>query len=162
MFEVLRMIVPDTDHDYSAMRFENHEADILKLINTYQTDDVTMSIEPEWLFPKGKPEKFEDGVVAASREFREETGITETNMKITSINPIVSFYQADNDFIYETQYWIYIFDDEPSLPNRFQSFEVMSRKWMNIDDVLKAVKRHQIVVVGEAINQIQKLKIQIS
>lgn len=155
MFELLSIVVPNTDHDYSAMRFENHESDILQLINLYQSTNHTRD-DPEWLFPKGKPERQEDGFNAASREFEEETGIDSSRLVILSSSPIISYYQADNDFIYETQYWTTVFSRTPDMPDRFQSYEVMARKWFDQSEISTFARTHQLTVLQEATVQINK------
>ena len=155
LFELLSIVVPNTDHDYSAMRFENHENDLLQLINLYQSTKHIRD-DPEWLFPKGKPERLEDGFSAASREFEEETGIDSSHLTILSDSPIISYYQADNDFIYETQYWTTVFSTEPNMPNRFQSYEVMAREWFDHSQISTFAKPHQLGVFKGALTQINK------
>lgn len=155
MFDLLAITVPLGDHDYAAMRFETHENDILKLTNLYLSSG-DMKNEPEWLFPKGKPDRFEDGIMTASREFTEETGIESSRFNILPTNPIVSYYQADNDFIYETQYWIGVCDAYPEMPDRFQNYEVMARRWFNAEEVQGNSKPHQISVLHEVTKQLRK------
>jgi 8-oxo-dGTP pyrophosphatase MutT (NUDIX family) len=131
------------------MRFETHETDILKLINIVQSDR-NVKEHPEWLFPKGKPDHFEDSFTAARREFEEETGVVSKNLGILPGGPITSYYQADNDFVYETQYWVALFDDTPEMPSRFQSYEVMTRRWFTRAEIEEFARPHQLMVLRGA------------
>ena len=153
--ELLTIVCPGGDHDYSAMRFDNHENLILQLINKAQCDRDILD-EPEWLFPKGRPDKHENGLDAALREFREETGISPGRIRPINQWPIVDHYKADNDFIYETRYWILVFDTEPPIPTKFQSYEVSARGWKTKDEVEEAIKATQCNIFHEAASQLSK------
>ena len=153
--ELLRIVYPGGDHEYSAMRFDNHENYILQLINKAQSDK-NIPDEAEWLFPRGRSEKFESNIDTALREFREETGVNPVNKNVVNKWPIVDYYKADNDFIYESRYWIIIYDDEPEIPKRFQSYEVATRAWKDRESIEILIKRSQINIFHESINQISK------
>jgi 8-oxo-dGTP pyrophosphatase MutT (NUDIX family) len=153
--DLLKIICPVGDHEYSAMRFDNHENDILKLINIAQsTKDLPE--EPEWLFPKGRPDKAEQGLETARREFKEETGVDPGDLQPVNQWPIVDHYKADNDFIYETKYWVLVFNKECDIPSKFQSYEVAARAWKTRDEVEELIKASQRNIFHEATNQILK------
>lgn len=153
--DLLKIVCPMCDNDYGAMRFDNHENDILKLINIAQ-NRKDLPDEPEWLFPKGRPEKSELPLYTASREFKEETGIDIGTRSPINKWPIVNHYKADNDFIYETRYWVIIFENEAVIPANFQSYEVAARAWKSKEQVYEIVKESQYSVLTDAVNQIIK------
>lgn len=158
IYDVLRIVCSVVgDHNYAAMRFENHENDILHFVNKALADRDTQEY-PEWLFPKGKSEKHENSIDTAFREFYEETGvaIADNQKQVINQHPIVNHYQADNDFVYETRYWIVLFDEEIPVPSKLQSYEVVSRAWKSRDEIETLVRPHQLSILREASTQIAK------
>jgi 8-oxo-dGTP pyrophosphatase MutT (NUDIX family) len=153
--DLLKIVCPGGDNEYSAMRFDNHENDILKLLNITQSDK-NIPEEAEWLFPKGRPDKSELPIDTAYREFKEETGVNADGNVPINQWPIVDHYKADNDFIYETKYWIVVFEDECEIPAKFQSYEVSAREWKTRVEVEELTRGSQRNIFQEASNQILK------
>jgi hypothetical protein len=89
------------------------------------------------------------------REFAEETGVS-SNLQPINTWPIVDSYKADNDFIYETRYWVVKFAEEAVLPYRFQSYEVKTRAWKSGGEVESIASTSQLNVFHEAKAQLFK------
>lgn len=78
-----------------------------------------------WEFPKGHRNPYEDTIVAALRELREETTIESLRVRIMAKSPIVYTYEGTNHQLYTVSYYIGLYDDrdqvevvEPSTTER--------------------------------------------
>ena len=153
IYDLLHIVAPGVDHDYVAMRFENHESDILRLINEAQNAPETLE-HPNWLFPKGRPNRHEAPYDTALREFTEETGV---NMELEALNtnPIIGYYVADNDFIYESRYWVIECPAELELPGKFRSSEILARAWVDRGECLDRLRAQHTSIFQDACRQIK-------
>lgn len=63
--------------------------------------------ETEWGFPKGRRNINEDDIACAVREFREETGITMRNIRISrDIKPLEEIFTGSNKIRYKHVYYV--------------------------------------------------------
>ena len=157
--EMVRMILPVENVEYATLRFRRSQNVISKLLNHVQHTTAS-NPEPEWLFPKGRSERGEAGEYAARREFVEETGIQLAPNDITLVDedPITTTHLADNDFIYETQYFVAVFGEELYLPKIFSNFEISARAWRTRDELQSILGTKQLLVLTEAQRKISRLK----
>lgn len=98
--------------------------------------------EPEWGFPKGRPNRGESDIDCARREFREETGISEDDLRILP-KEYKEVYTGTNGIVYENRYFIGICNQmdvymDPS--NRLQKKEVSDIRWFLIKNVSKIIR----------------------
>lgn len=114
---------------YSYHRLLDLKDDILELDIKYQLDSVLYGI------PKGRINPKEDSILAAIREFKEETGIS----IITNINPEPITYQTEGvaGGIYQLKCWIYEVDSEIDLNETKvgDTREISNRTWVKIPKV---------------------------
>lgn len=149
--DVVKLVLPLVDMKYAVCRWTRHQDEICRLLNHIQhtTDSPA---EPEWLFPKGRSEWNEAPLTAALREFREETGVevNDTDLVILNEHPITITHMADNDFIYETQYFVACVSSELVLPATFTNFEIAFRRWHTRQELATLLGPQQLTVVNEA------------
>jgi 8-oxo-dGTP pyrophosphatase MutT (NUDIX family) len=99
--------------------------------------------ETEWGWPKGRRNLMESDKSCATREFREETGIRPTNIRIRFDKPVEEVFMGSNQVRYKHVYYIaeYIPNKVPN-PNElsqeithgFQVSEIRSVRWFTYDE----------------------------
>lgn len=116
-------------NDYSYQRLLDLKDDILDLDSTICLDQVLYGI------PKGRLNPKEDTIIAAIREFKEETGIKIVN----NINPEPYVYKTPGvaGGTYQLKCWIYEVDDEIDLNQTeiTDTHEICHRKWVMVPKV---------------------------
>lgn len=155
--EMCHMILPANNVEYANLRFLRCQDEISRLLNHVQhTTDPRP--EPEWLFPKGRLERGETPNQAARREFIEETGVqlTAADINLIDEDPITTTHLADNDFIYETQYFVAIVPEELYLPKTFSNFEISARAWRSREELQNILGTKQLLVLTEAQRKISR------
>ena len=128
------------EYQKSLSRFESVKYSIRKYIRENPEKGWD---EPEWGFPKGRPNRGETDIDCAKREFREETGINEDNLRILR-KEYKEVYTGTNGIVYENRYFVAICNYmsvciDPS--NRLQKKEVSGIKWFRIEDVPKVIRK---------------------
>lgn len=125
-------------------------------INLEYILDNTKSLynETEWGFPKGRRNINEDDITCAVREFREETGITMKNIRISrDIKPLEEIFTGSNKIRYKHVYYVGRYQSskydtqtatyyDPS--NHFQNKEVKDVKWFSYKDAQNLIRECNI------------------
>jgi len=76
----------------------------LKYISSNVTADYSIK---EWGFPKGRRNKMETGIECAIREFKEESGYTDSDIEVIhQINPLVEVFTGTNGILYKHIYYV--------------------------------------------------------
>lgn len=119
----------DPPNNYSYQRLLDLKDDILEIDTTTCLDGVLYGI------PKGRLNPKEDTIIAAIREFREETGIK----IVSNINPEPYVYKTPGvaGGTYQLKCWIYELEDEVDL-NTVEitdKQEICHRMWVTIPQV---------------------------
>lgn len=132
------------EYKYSKNKFEklillNKLEKLVKIIPTYDS--------PEWGFPKGKRNLFENNIDCAIRELKEETSIIINNNDILNkLNCICEEYTGSNNINYKHIYYLNYMDnhnDEKILNYSYDmNYEVSSIKWFNWDDAIKHIRTY--------------------
>ena len=95
---------------------------------------------PEWGFPKGRRNLYEEDLDCAKREFTEETGINEENYKIVNINRIYETFKGSNGIRYRHIYYIANLIGEPDLNidpnNKNQITEISDISWFSYSEAI--------------------------
>lgn len=116
--------------------------------------DNTSSLynETEWGFPKGRRNINEDDVSCAIREFREETGITVRNIRISrDIKPLEEVFTGSNKIRYKHVYYVARYQsqkhDSNTQPqnhydpsNMYQSKEVKDVQWFSYQEAQQRIR----------------------
>jgi 8-oxo-dGTP pyrophosphatase MutT (NUDIX family) len=120
----------------------NNEIYSLKnLINNSKTNWV----EAEWGFPKGRKNYQEKDLIAARREFEEETGYSKDDLKIIqNIVPFEEIFTGSNYKSYKHKYYIAKLENGANPVNSFQDSEVSSLKWVTFNESYKIIRPYNL------------------
>jgi ADP-ribose pyrophosphatase YjhB (NUDIX family) len=94
--------------------------------------------EPEWGFPKGRRNKYENNHDCAHREFIEETNLS-NYIQFDRIGTIEETFTGTDNNLYKHIYYI-AGSDENYLTNNFDNYEVGNIGWFTIDQVLNLLR----------------------
>ena len=123
--------------------------DIIKQkMGTLLNNSLSVFVDPEWGFPKGRRKIREEDVDCAIREFDEETGIGIKNIKL--VKELTSFeeiFYGTNKILYRHVYYVATAEyNEMSLlvdPHNYnQAREVRAISWLSYKDALKKIRDH--------------------
>lgn len=143
------------EYDKSHRRFKECVADVRDYIRTLRDTNV----DPEWTFPKGRPQGGERDIDCATREFEEETGIDKSRLRIYPDMKLKEVYTGTNGIVYETHFYIATVDEaSPCInpENRHQIEEVSDVAWISPSEIrtkMRSTYLSKEVVLREAIEQ---------
>jgi len=106
---------------------------------------------PEWGFPKGRRNKFENNVNCANREFMEETNLNNYTY-FDRINSIEETFLGTNNINYKHIYYL-AYSEEEKLDFNIDNYEIGNIGWFTIDQILKLLRPYNESKVN-IINQI--------
>jgi len=106
---------------------------------------------PEWGFPKGRRNKFENNVNCANREFVEETNLTNYTY-FDRINSIEETFFGTNNINYKHIYYL-ASSEEEELNYNNDNYEIGNIGWFTIDEILKLLRPYHESKIN-IINQI--------
>jgi 8-oxo-dGTP pyrophosphatase MutT (NUDIX family) len=100
---------------------------------------------PEWGFPKGRLDSFENEFSCAVREVREETGLTTQDIvPIRNLQPIQESFFGSNHVHYCHKYFIAympnVKDITVDLSNNHMVREIGNIRWFSLDDALRIIR----------------------
>ena len=121
------------------------------LLNGIGTNNITLKnlidksstnwIEPEWGFPKGRRNKYENDYNCALREFEEETGYSKENINIIdNIIPYEEIFTGSNYKCYKNIYYLANIGNTIIPKYNFQKTEVSSIKWCSYDEAINIIR----------------------
>lgn len=127
---------------FKYLKENNILQELLKSINSQWN-------EPEWGFPKGRRNLYEDDIACAEREFIEETGIKKNDYIILKhINPITEVFTGTNNIPYKHVYYIGLFLSDSDINinenNKYQVAEVGKIGWFNYNDSMNLIRPYNI------------------
>lgn len=95
------------NYDKSKKQYSRIKNKILYYLN----ETNTKILEPQWEFPKGKKKHSEDKLVAAKREFEEETCLYPSKLNVLSDKTYQEIYEGTNGKKYSTIYFVAKYPD---------------------------------------------------
>ena len=103
--------------------------------------DIDCLPETEWGFPKGRRNLMESDKACAIREFREETGIRPSDIRIRGNKPLDEVFTGSNGVRYRHVYYVaeYVGDKRSSASDTFDCFEsneIKTVKWMTFSEAM--------------------------
>jgi len=110
-----------------------------------------------WGFPKGRKKLRETVYQAATREFKEETGINLEQIKI--LDQVASVhYMGSIINQYNITCYVAIVDQEITLGDKYDKREISQRKWMDYDEAEKRLVPDQLPLLQQARDIVNILK----
>lgn len=99
--------------------------------------------EPEWGFPKGRRNVYEQPLECALREFEEETNINKNHINILDrIAPLNEYFVGTNNINYKHTYYLSITSncDEVDITTENQYIEIGNIGWFNYDEMITMIR----------------------
>jgi 8-oxo-dGTP pyrophosphatase MutT (NUDIX family) len=135
-------------NDYDASK---HKFELLRdsgLLSKILSNTVSKWDIPEWGFPKGRRNPKENDYDCAVREFKEETGLKDTEFKvITNMDPLCETFYGDNNVHYCHKYYLAICDTNvtPKLDEYpHQEREIGDIRWVAVNDALGLIRDENV------------------
>jgi 8-oxo-dGTP pyrophosphatase MutT (NUDIX family) len=102
--------------------------------------------EPEWGFPKGRPNFQEKDFTCAIREFCEETGCEQSLLKhISNICPFEEIFTGSNYKSYKHKYYLMFIENTASFPiSSYEKVEVSKIEWKSFEDCLNSIRLYNL------------------
>lgn len=128
----------------SGILIQNQFYSLVSLIE--ESMQYTTWQEPEWGFPKGRRNFQEKDFECAMREFCEETGYLETNLKnITNILPFEEIFMGSNYKSYKHKYFLGSMDYAISTTKtKFEPSEVSKMEWFSFETCISLMRDYNI------------------
>ena len=129
------------DYDSSEKRFVQIREHLSDLILQYPTK----WLEPEWGFPKGRRNPYENDMSCAIREFQEETGLKRADFVVLQNTYSISeTFFGSNHVHYCHKYYIAICNTsvevEMNLQDLHMTREIGAIKWCSLDEATSKIR----------------------
>lgn len=129
------------DYESSEKRFIQIREYLPELVRQYPTKWT----EPEWGFPKGRRNPYENDMSCAIREFQEETGLKRTDfMVLQNVHSISETFFGSNHVHYCHKYYIAICNPtvevELNQQNHHMTREIGAIKWCSLDEATSKIR----------------------
>jgi hypothetical protein len=102
--------------------------------------------EPEWGFPKGRKDLFENDFQCAVREFCEETKMDKKHLiAIYNLEPFKEEFVGSNYKIYNHYYYLMKMDyDKSKITDDFANYEVSQLKWLSFAECVAKIRNYNV------------------
>lgn len=146
-----RAMESDTKEHYSKDKIQllmngvsETKYNLLSLLD--EADTISIWMEPEWGFPKGRRNTQEKDYECALREFSEETGYSISVLNnIRNIFPFEEIFIGSNYKAYRHKYYLMNISYTHSLSVKtFQKSEVSGMEWKNYEDCMKMIRSYNL------------------
>jgi 8-oxo-dGTP pyrophosphatase MutT (NUDIX family) len=131
--------------EYEEAKLKFNKLKEVEIIKKLISQSNNIYITPEWELPKGRKQGNELNINSGIREFFEETGLANTDIKIyQNIKPLEEIYTSYNNIRYRHVYYFgkFISDKEIAvdLNNNIQTNEVGDIKWSSFEEALELIR----------------------
>jgi len=104
---------------------------------------------PEWEFPKGRRNNRETNIKCATREFEEETDLTDKEyILLDNVAPLSEEYIGSNGVRYKHIYYIAFYKGERDLKINTEKYEqyteISDIAWLSFDECIKILRNEQL------------------
>lgn len=132
------MSLPEKEIVISKSTISNDIINYIKL-------SKTSWIEPEWEFPKGRRNPGEKDIECAVREFVEETGYSQKDIKlIENILPFEEVFIGSNEKSYKQKYYLAYNENNLDILDKFQKSEVSKVAWLTYEECIKKIRYYNV------------------
>lgn len=116
---------------------------------------------PEWEFPKGRRNNRETNIKCATREFEEETDLTDKEyILLDNVAPLSEEYIGSNGVRYKHIYYIAFYKGSRELKintERYEQYtEISDIAWLSFDDCFKILRNEQLTK-KDVLKKLQKI-----
>ena len=129
-------------------------------ISSLIENSTTKWSETEWEFPKGRRNYQEKYLDCAIREFEEETGYSQEDLKIIeNIIPFEEIFIGSNHKSYKHKYYLAYMDkvnDDSAMNEKFQKTEVSKMEWKTLSECIDSIRPYHLEK-KQLINNINKV-----
>lgn len=140
------------DYEISKQRFDaitERDESGTNMLERIIAETTTIWTQPEWGFPKGRRNPGETDMKCAIREFEEETGIFEKDIKVVqNMEPLLETFYGDNHIHYCHKYYLAQIpvgvEFAPIETSMHMSREIGDIGWFTIDDALTRIRSENI------------------
>jgi 8-oxo-dGTP pyrophosphatase MutT (NUDIX family) len=145
-----------------ALKDKRHYDRLEKIFYSHNTDRLNGILKNSsygnlnWEFPKGRKEASENDIVAAMREFEEETGITKYNILWNAKPYFVSF--TDGGIKYKYSIYTAISSDEPLFDPAVKNCEISEISWVPASSATHLLRGDFFGVFKAVVKNIKKQK----
>lgn len=113
--------------------------------------------EPEWGFPKGRRNYLENDLTCAIREFKEETGLNDYDIKIIkNILPYDEIFMGSNYKSYKHKYYLALINNKNIDLSNYQKSEVSNIKLATLEECIDLIRPYNLEKI-EIIKKIDKM-----
>lgn len=141
-------------------RFKRIQPELENILKETNTETV----EPQWIFPKGKKNSRETPIDCAVREFKEETRMNIDEIDIISEEPFIETFKGSNGKSYSTHYYIAyanepieikttIIDEVVRKNKHTVSEEISHMEWLTLENAKKKLNNRRC----NMLNSVDKL-----
>ncbi len=105
--------------------------------------------EPEWGFPKGRRNRYEDDLKCAIRETEEETGLHKHQLNIfENVDPLSETFYGDNKVYYCHKYFLAMANGHCEVrlnnSNPLMVREIRSIRWVPVDEAIRLIRPENV------------------
>ena len=156
-------LIKNREQDFSSAEAKFQRIHVDKYIDQSQSK----WLETEWGFPKGRRDLKETNMEAARREFREETNIAVSLLRLVSSTPFIELYRGSDNIFYKHIYFLHELDPQCSLTptlgamNTFQMSEISDIGFYTLDECVDKIRDYhqsKIQVLQKVDNYIECLR----
>ena len=133
------------DWEYSSLRLTETSHIALQIIMACDVSNNELS----WNWPKGRihiSSKRETPMACARREFNEEVEIILTKPLYISDKYISEILRTSSGRVIEARYWIYIIENEITMPAVYEHPEVASRRWVTTNECYSLINNKSLFI----------------
>jgi ADP-ribose pyrophosphatase YjhB (NUDIX family) len=114
-------------------------------LKTIIENSKTNWLEAEWGFPKGRRNYLENDLACAKREFKEETGLIDSNFQIIkNILPYDEIFMGSNYKSYKHKYYLALIETCDCDISNFQKSEVSNIKWATLGECINLIRPYNL------------------
>jgi len=131
-------------------------------VDSLMKDTESKYVEPEWTFPKGRRNCYENDLNCAKREFQEEANLISDDYEVWNmINPFIEEHIGTNNISYRTVYYLALCVSDQELiinpENPAQLGEVSAIGWFSYDELKNNLLRDYSFEKKKCITNIHRI-----
>jgi ADP-ribose pyrophosphatase YjhB (NUDIX family) len=140
-YNILWNKIYNLNNNYNKSIISKYYDFIKKYNNFLENFNLIQEQECEWEFPKGRRNNNESDLECACREFKEETNINISEIKITK-NKFYEEFKSCNKHIYLHIYYLAFLKNNDLILDKQPCSEIFQIKWFEYDECLSKIRSY--------------------